>query len=165
MKSFFNDRIVRNESVYDIIKRKNTDPTEEDILSFTEREFVHAHAWVKERVDNVRIDNHKYPFCGSQFLDEDYGLIKWLELREHNKDKGLDMSDLKHLDGTPKSMIGGKFPDKTLPKKKYEAEVKEAFADLTKRTYKQTNSSLYKEDRCDSEEECYECDVAKGRGI
>ena len=52
-------------SVYDSIRIKNTNPTIETILSFTEREFARCFADIKFVVENTRFENGKMPFLWS----------------------------------------------------------------------------------------------------
>jgi len=95
-------------SVYDSIRIKNTNPTTETILSFTEREFSRCFADIKFMVDNTRFENGKMPFCGIQFLedldDETKNKTKFLMIKNNpngSKLTELDNSDLRHLDGKP----------------------------------------------------------------
>ena len=112
-------------SVYKSIIEKNTDPTTESILSFTEREFVRCFPDIKFAVENTRFENGKMPFCGEQFLEDlddevnnksDYLLIK--SDPDGQAIKKLDKSDLRHLKGVPmrgienirdKDEVQGKF--------------------------------------------------------
>jgi len=145
--------------VYDIIIEKNTEPTMEDILSFTEREFVHAHADVKYKVENTRFENGKHPFCGVQFLDKNYYLDDYKNLEMSGTNKQLDMKDMRHLNG-----VVVKNADGLAPNPKDKAAVKKAFSKFTERFYKEINSGVYQADRCDVEP-CSICDDNGGLSI
>lgn len=95
-------------SVYDSIRIKNTNPTIETILSFTEREFARCFADIKFVVENTRFENGKMPFCGVQFLEDLDGDLqnksKFIMMKSDPDGleiKSLNTSDLRHLQGKP----------------------------------------------------------------
>ena len=57
---------TKSKSVYKIIIEKNTNPTEESFLSFTEREFSRAFTDIKVKIEHVRLEANKMPFLGEQ---------------------------------------------------------------------------------------------------
>ena len=98
----------KGKSVYDSIRIKNTNPTTETILSFTEREFARCFADIKFLVENTRFENDKMPFCGQQFLEDidnqTQNKHKFLLMKDNPNGSTLNQlntTDLRHLEGKP----------------------------------------------------------------
>ena len=139
-----------NKSVFDSIKEKNTNPTEESILSFTEREFIRCFTDIKEKVEHVRLENGKFPFCGEQFLEPDYvELLKRKQEVSASNVQSLDRSDFIHLKGIPVPDMDGDALDV-----KNNKAVQNRFNLLADKWYPEIRD--YEEGKCDIET-CKRC--------
>ena len=143
-------------SVFDHIKEKNTNPTTESILSFTEREFSRCFADIKFLVENTRFENGYMPFCGNQFLVDDDEINNRYQFNLIDSDPdGKEIEVLKrdgilHLHGNPMPSIAD------IQDKKEVERVFNTFADKFYPEY-----SGYKDNRCDRLQ-CAVCDEKVG---
>ncbi len=147
---------AKKQSVYDLIKQKNTRTGddaeyEKNLVSFTEREYVACFPDIKVKVDNARFLNGKMPFCGEQFL-RDYGdgadLRTSFNQKKSDPSSGLDYldrQDLRHLKGEPISILKN-VNDKD--------EVKRVFDKVKDKYYPLTSD--YNTNTCDNEN-CTTC--------
>jgi len=155
--SFLSKRLnsgKKGKSVFDHIKEKNTNPTTESILSFTEREFSRCFADIKFLVENTRFENGYMPFCGIQFLvdDDDDEINNRYQFSlidadpDGNAIEELKRDGILHLHGNPMPAIAD------IQDKKEVEKVFNAFADKFYPEY-----SGYKNNRCDRLQ-CEICD-------
>jgi len=153
--SYLSKRLKKQDgiSVYNSIIKKNTNPTTESMLSFTEREFSRCFADIKFKIENTRFENGYLPYTGEQFLedldDETQNKHQFIMMKANPNGSTLnqlDNSDLRHLDGKP-------FPNIIDIRDKKEVESK--FKSWCENNYYPLTVG-YDENRCDKSD-CTTC--------